>query len=341
MKRARLQALLERCAQLTVLVVGDFFLDKYLHIDETLAEPSLETGLVAHQVVQVGCSPGAAGTVALNLRALGVRVRALGVVGVDGEGHDLLQALAAHAIDTAHLLQVRGLHTPAYYKPMLRNADQVRELNRMDIKNREALPDAVQRELCSRLHGVLEDVQGVIIADQVVQPECGVIGNRMRAELMLAAAAHPHLVFAADSRARIAAFRTVLLKPNQHEALAATGRNPTATDLVSLAAAGAELQALCGRAVCITLAERGVLLYTVSGAQHIESCTIHGPTDPVGAGDAFMAALMAALGAGAELPEAAELGNLAASITAAQLGTTGTASVAQMLGGVENEGSCN
>ena len=49
-----------------------------------------------------------------------------------------------------------------------------------------------------------------------------------------------------------------------------------------------------------------------------------------------MAALTAALGAGAELPEAAELGNLAASITVAQLGTTGTASVAQMLGGVEN-----
>ena len=63
--------------------------------------------------------------------------------------------------------------------------------------------------------------------------------------------------------------------------------------------------------------------------------SIAGPTDPVGAGDAFMAALTAALGAGAELPEAAELGNLAASITAAQLGTTGTASVAQMLGGVE------
>jgi len=80
-----------------------------------------------------------------------------------------------------------------------------------------------------------------------------------------------------------------------------------------------------------------VLLCTASGAQHIESRTIHGPTDPVGAGDAFMAALTAALGAGAELSEAAELGNLAASITAAQLGTTGTASVAQMLGGVENE----
>ena len=36
---------------LTVLVVGDFFLDKYLIIEHALAETSLETGLEAHQVV--------------------------------------------------------------------------------------------------------------------------------------------------------------------------------------------------------------------------------------------------------------------------------------------------
>ena len=337
MKRARLQALLERCAQLTVLVVGDFFLDKYLHIDEALAEPSLETGLVAHQVVQVTCSPGAAGTVAVNLRALGVRVRAMGVAGVDGEGHDLLQALAAHAIDTTHLLQVPGLHTPAYYKPMLHGAAQARELNRMDIKNRAALPDAIQAELCNRLRVALQDVQGVVIADQVVQPECGVIGSQMRAELAEAAAAHSQLVFAVDSRARIGSFRNMLLKPNQHEALAATGRDSKSTDLASLAAAGAELQATCGRAVCITLAERGALLCMATGAEHIAAASIAGLIDPVGAGDAFMAALTAALCAGAEPHEAVELGNLAASITVAQVGTTGSATIAHLLDGVEHQ----
>ena len=190
---------------------------------------------------------GQAGTVAVNLRALGVQVRAMGVVGVDGEGLDLLQALATYVVDTTHLLQVPGVHTPAYYKPMLHNATEVRELNRMDIKNRTALPDAIQAELCNRLRLALQDVQGVIIVDQVVQPECGVIGSRMRAELTAAAAAHSQLVFAADSRARIGLFRNVLLKPNQHEALAATGREPTATDLKSLAAAGAELQESGGR----------------------------------------------------------------------------------------------
>ncbi len=99
--------------------------------------------------------------------------------------------------------------------------------------------------------------------------------------------------------------------------------------------AGAELQASGGRAVCITLAERGALLCTPTGAQHIASRSVAGPTDAVGAGDAFMAALTAALCAGAEEHEAVELGNLAASITVAQMGTTGSANCVQLLGGVE------
>src|SRR6185369_11173199 len=91
MEPARLRQLLDRFPAATVLVVGDFFLDKYLDIDPRLSEPSLETGLEAYQVVGVRSYPGAAGTVVNNLRALDVGVRVLGVIGDDGEGDDLLR----------------------------------------------------------------------------------------------------------------------------------------------------------------------------------------------------------------------------------------------------------
>ncbi|MFO0925838.1 MAG: hypothetical protein U0736_02230 [Gemmataceae bacterium] len=52
---------------LTVGVLGDLFLDRYLDLDGTLTEPSLETGLDAYQVVAVRSYPGAAGTVVNNL----------------------------------------------------------------------------------------------------------------------------------------------------------------------------------------------------------------------------------------------------------------------------------
>src|SRR5438874_3661096 len=89
-----LRQVLERIPSLTVGVLGDLFLDRYLEIDAALTEPSLETGLDAYQVVGVRPSPGAAGTVINNLIALGVeQVHALAVIGDDGEGYELRQAL--------------------------------------------------------------------------------------------------------------------------------------------------------------------------------------------------------------------------------------------------------
>src|SRR6516165_12338558 len=90
----RREQILERIPRLNVGVVGDLFLDRYLDIDAALNEPSLETGLDAYQVVRVRPSPGAAGTVINNLVALGAgSVHAIAVIGDDGEGYELQQAL--------------------------------------------------------------------------------------------------------------------------------------------------------------------------------------------------------------------------------------------------------
>src|SRR5881275_625473 len=79
----------------TIGVLGDLFLDRYLDLDASLTEPSVETGLDACQVVRVRSYPGAAGTVINNLVALGVgQVCPIAVIGDDGEGYELRQALA-------------------------------------------------------------------------------------------------------------------------------------------------------------------------------------------------------------------------------------------------------
>src|SRR2546423_12455683 len=92
----RLNHILDRIPRLTLGVLGDLFLDRYLDLDGTLTEPSLETGLDAYQVVRVRPSPGAAGTVINNLVALGVgRVCPVAVLGDDGEGYELRRALEA------------------------------------------------------------------------------------------------------------------------------------------------------------------------------------------------------------------------------------------------------
>src|SRR5262245_41066601 len=93
---ALVEQVLARAPALTVGVLGDLFLDRYLDLDASLTEPSVETGLDAYQVVRVRAAPGAAGTVINNLAALGVgRILPLAVIGDDGEGHELRQALDA------------------------------------------------------------------------------------------------------------------------------------------------------------------------------------------------------------------------------------------------------
>src|SRR5207253_2810544 len=89
-----LDQILGRIPSLTIGVLGDLFLDRYLDIDASLTEPSIETGLDAYQVVRVRSYPGAAGTVINNLIALGVgQVVPITVIGDDGAGYELRKRL--------------------------------------------------------------------------------------------------------------------------------------------------------------------------------------------------------------------------------------------------------
>ncbi|MCZ7544701.1 MAG: PfkB family carbohydrate kinase [Anaerolineae bacterium] len=74
-----------------------------------------------------------------------------------------------------------------------------------------------------------------------------------------------------------------------------------------------------------------MLVVDAAGVTYAPGVPVEGPIDIVGAGDSAVAGLASALCAGATPVEAALVGNLAASVTVRQLGTTGTASRAQML----------
>jgi sugar/nucleoside kinase (ribokinase family) len=62
----------------------------------------------------------------------------------------------------------------------------------------------------------------------------------------------------------------------------------------------------------------------------IPAFPVNGPVDIVGAGDSTSAGITSAMVAGATPAQAAAFGNLVASITIQQIGTTGTATPAQV-----------
>src|SRR5437868_4698023 len=183
-----LHKVLARLPELAIGVVGDLFLDRYLDIDAGLTEPSLETGLDAYQVTRVRSYAGAAGTVINNLAALGVKeVVAISVIGDDGEGHEVRQALASLAsVNTGILFSCteNRFRTPTYTKPMLCELGlPSRELNRLDIKNRAPLARAAETKILSALLESWPRLHALVVLDQVSEVDCGVITGRARERL--------------------------------------------------------------------------------------------------------------------------------------------------------------
>ena len=333
MDRARLQEILGRFADLRIMVFGDFFLDRYLEIDPALNEISIETGKTAYQVTGKRPQPGAAGTVCNNLCALGVgHLSALTVIGNDGEGYELKQALTARHIDINPVIVSPDRFTPTYTKPMLQHPDGEEELNRQDTKNRTTLPESLEKELENNLREWIAKVDAVILADQVQERTCGVLTDRLRDFIAALAGENASTLIFADSRERIGEFRNVTIKPNRFEAVQAV--HPVTNEDVptSLALDSAEtLRKQNGKPVFLTLDREGIC--PVVGESHtiLPIPPVTGPIDIVGAGDSVTAGIVSALASGASPVEASIVGNLVASITIRQIGTTGTATPQQVL----------
>jgi sugar/nucleoside kinase (ribokinase family) len=273
-------------------------------------------------------SPGAAGTVVNNLCALGIgRVYAVGAIGDDGQGYELLQDLDSLGVDCEHLVQSKTMFTPTYTKPMKIEGDSKVEQERLDIKNRRELLPGVEEAILGGLHDVIAKVDGLIIADQVEERNFGVITDRVRDSLIDIAHGNPEKVFFADSRARIGEFRSIYLKPNKFEAYRAIhGDSTRDVSRVEAEECGRELSARSGRPVIVTLQEEGAMVCEPDGPIHIPGVRVKGEIDPVGAGDSFTAGFVSARCTGTTDVEAAYMGVLVSSITIQRIGTTGTAS---------------
>jgi rfaE bifunctional protein kinase chain/domain len=334
MNPSRFDAVAAGYAKLRVAVVGDICLDRYLEIDPARAETSIETGLTVHNVVNVRSQPGAAGTILNNLAALGVaEIFPVGFCGEDGEGFELLRALKAmRGVKVDHVLATPERRTFTYCKPLVVEPGRApRELNRLDSKNWSPTPEAVRAALRDSFRAVATECDAVILMDQVDVAETGVVTGDLLAAVREAAAGRPELLIIADSRRSLRGYPPVSLKMNAAELAALTGREARGLEAVRQAAA--ELARGQGKPVFVTLSERGIVGASADGCvEHAPALPVRGEIDIVGAGDAVTANLAAALASGASIREALELAMAAASVVVHQLGTTGTATVAQVRG---------
>ncbi len=322
--------ILDGIKKLRALVVGDICLDRWCTYDPATSEPSAETGIPRLGIVATEVTPGGGGTVANNLAALGpARVAVVGVRGDDGFGFELDHALMERGIDAGLMVSVANWQTFTYTK-LLNSQTGIEDQPRADFINTKPLPSEAVLRILSKLATVVEEFDVVLVADQAETSAGGVVTPAVRESLIALAARYPEKIFLADSRRRINLFRSMMVKPNHSEAVAACLELFGIVDFKRLR------ESLAAPALFVTHGPKGALVIEEGRETWSKPRPVEKPVDICGAGDSLAAGTALALAVTHNAVEAASFGNIVASITVMKKGT-GTASPQEVLAAVAQD----
>ena len=288
-----------------VLVAGDIMLDRYWHGPTTRISPEAPVPVV--RITECHDRPGGAANVALNIAALGAVASVVGAVGCDTEATVLRDQLAAAGI---HAALVECPAKPTITK--LRVISRQQQLLRLDFEEPHSAAEVAA--LPARIQALLPGVGALVLSDYAK----GALQDPRQLIATATAAGVPVLV---DPKGRDFSRYTgaTLLTPNLAELETVVGHCP---DEATLCARGLALvRELALEALLVTRGEQGMtLLRPGHEALHLPA-RAREVYDVTGAGDTVIAVIAAALAAGAELPAAVTLANLAAGIVVGKLGT--------------------
>jgi D-glycero-beta-D-manno-heptose-7-phosphate kinase len=327
----RLRRIIESWRGRRVLVLGDLVADEHV-VGRPLAI-AREAPVLVLEHLQRQVRPGGAANPAANAQALGAQVLVCGIVGDDGAGEALRDALAACGADTTGILVDPSRPTTTKTRIWAGGAQQhVQQLMlRLDRVERRPVDDGLTRRLAEYVAGALDGADALMLSDY----ENGVIHPAL-IEASLAPALARGKVVTVDAHGDLFRFRgATLFTPNQPEAEATLGRAFAGS--ADLEAAGVELRERLGaRAVLVTRGREGMSLFEAGeSAVHVPALATNA-VDPTGAGDTVAAAFTLAACAGASLRDAAHLANVAASIVVARVGTA-VATAADLLRAIGQE----
>ena len=296
--------MLEKIAQVRLLVVGDVMLDRYWFGDVSRISPEAPVPVV--KVERLEERPGGAANVARNAAALGAQTALISVVGEDDAGRALQRLLQEGGI-AAHLQVDAEIDTTV----KLRVIGRQQQLLRIDF---ETTPShEVLRAKLAEFERQLAHCDIVVLSDY---GKGGLthIGEMIR---LARAAAKPVLVDPkGDDWGKYAG--ATVMTPNRAELAGVVGRWHSEMDMLQKAE---KLRGELGLdALLVTRSEEGMSLLTDGHTYH-QAALAREVYDVSGAGDTVIATLAVMLAAGAEWAEAIRVANVAAGIVVGKLGT--------------------
>ena len=311
----RLFELLEAMQQQKILVLGDMVADVYL--EGTIARISREAPVLVLEYAGEKVVPGGAANVVLNAAVLGGCVRAVGVIGTDDTGRELVRCLQERKVNTAGLIADAARPTTTKTRIMAGAKATVRQqVVRVDREDRTQLSDPVENAVMTVINEVINQSSAVVMSDYGGSAISPLI---LRQVLDLCRGKNiPCIV---DSRYNVLAYKgATVIKQNESEIAAALGYDSLHEG--NLLSAGQQLlDRLEAQAVMLTRGPEGMSIFERSGkVTHIPVVDVSEVFDVTGAGDTAVAAMALAIAAGASYVEAARLANFAAGVVVTKFG---------------------
>ncbi len=290
----------------TVLVVGSAAMDVVAHVASDL-QPAASTP------ARIRSSFGGVGrNVAENLARLGQPVQLITAVGGDRNGEDIIAHAASLGIECAATLRVRNYPT-AYYMGLLDKKSRL--LYGVDDMR---VISALTPSYLGRHRRRFEEAAMVFMDCNL--PEASI-------EFVVDTCAHYGKPLVADPASAAVALRLLpylprlyMVAPNSKEAGVLIGQPLDPSDREAALGAARHLASLGVDIALVTLAEFGVTYATSKTNGHIPSIRTN-VVDPIGAGDAMVAAVMFALLNDIDIDDAVRLGVSAASLALRTPGT--------------------
>jgi len=305
---SRIDELLDEIEGLTVLVVGDLMLDRY--VSGSVERVSPEAPVPVVKVESERDAVGGAGNVAANVTSLGGRCSLVACVGEDREGDTLRDALAAHGVMTDGVVSTPDRRTTVKTRVLA----QRQQIVRVDREVDAVLDEAVASTLADKLRYLAGSCDAIVIQDY----DKGVIVAAVidAAREMAGSRGIPWVV---DPKRRsfFAYHGATVLKPNGRELGEALGETVRDDDAAWMEATRVRLR--CEH-LLVTLGDRGMALQSRGRPLAKLAATAREVYDVSGAGDTVTAVVALALATGASAYEAAALANHAAAVEVGKSG---------------------
>jgi rfaE bifunctional protein kinase chain/domain len=313
----RLLSLIDSFPRVKVLAVVDLVADEY--IVGQISRVSREAPVLILDYDESRIVPGGGANAVNNIAALGGRAFAVGIVGGDSAGQELLSQLRKSKVDVTFVQSVGGFTTPTKTRILAGGPHSAKQqVVRIDRKTRVPRERELGLRVNAAVKELLPDAGAVMVSDYGYGLVTRELGNSLARR-----AASLRKTAVLDSRRSVCDFSGFAsATPNEPEVEAALGVH-IGHDEATLEESGRKLlQKLRLRSLLVTRGSDGMALF--EPRRPTRRIPIFGSdqvTDVTGAGDTVISAYTLALGAGASFYEAALLANYAGGIVVMKRGT--------------------